>query len=175
MREKPGYAVKGRAALIPNEYLSKARTVDEKYNNTPSGQIGPMQQALKDKGGVHPIIFGAYGDTNDGFNKLLSSVAEIGSTRLQAALGTQTQDQARLVLLWQLRRKMAAAVIRANMDCLQLRMGYLGNTTGYGAPRRRRQQARRRFFGNLDPSEVTAQFRNSFSTYPGCTRGEVYH
>ena len=91
-----------------------------------------MQRALKDKGGVHPIIFGAYGDTNDEFNKPLSSVAEIGSIRLQAALCVQNQDQTRSVLLWQLRRKKAAAIVWANVDCLQTLVGHLGDSYGYG-------------------------------------------
>ena len=173
----PQYAVWRRARQVPRGYKTKAHKVDVQYNNTPQGQTGPMERALNQMGGVNPLVFGAYGEINKEFAELLSSVAELASTRLQAALGVNNQDQAKAVLLWQLRRKLAAAIIKANMDCLQSLMGHIGNFSSYSSElsSRRRQEARRRFFGNSDPSVVLSQFRSHFSTFPGCTRREIFH
>ena len=166
-----------RARLLPGEYENKTHKVDVKMNGTPEGQIGPMQKALRDLGGINPLIFGAYGETNAAFNKLLSAAAEVGSIRHQAALGVNSPEKAKAVLLWQLRRKLAAAIVRANLNCLQFLMGHLGisRNNSWETSVRRRQQARSRFFNSSDPSVVTGQFRNAYSTYSDRTRDGMFY
>ena len=174
---EPQYAVRRRACQVPRSYKTKAHNVDVQFNNTPQGQTGPMERALNQMGGVNPLVFGAYGEINKEFTELLSTVAESASIRLQAALGVNNQDQAKAVLLWQLRRKLAAAIIKANMDCLQSLMGHIGNFSSYSSElsSKQRQAARRRFFGNSDPSVVSGQFRTYFTTFPRGTGREIYH
>ena len=126
---------------------------------------------------MNPLIFGAYGETNTAFNKLLSAAAEVGSIRHQAALGVNSPEKAKAVLLWQLRRKLAAAIVRANLNCLQFLMGHLGisRNNSWETSVRRRQQARSRFFNSSDPSVVTDQFRNAYSTYSDRTRDGIFY
>ena len=128
-------------------------------------------------GGVKPLVFGAYGETNAAFNKLMAAAAEVGSSRHQAALGVNSPEKAQSVLLWQIRRNLAAAIIRANLDCLQFLMGHLGisRNNSWETSIRRRQQARRRFFNSSDPSVVTSQYRNAYSTYSGSARDGIFY
>ena len=48
---------------------------------------------------------GHFGEINPRFDRLLGDAAEVGVLQLQDAIYTKTPEQARAVLLWQLRRK----------------------------------------------------------------------
>jgi hypothetical protein len=160
-----GYAVERRAAQMPAEYIRKARAVDAKYNATVTGTVGPMEAALQSYGGVAPLVAGHFGEINKGFDKLLGDAAELGVQQLQNALYTKTADQARAVLLWQLRRKMLAAICRANLNCMQGLMVHLGTSGATAQSHARRANARRYFFPHGDAANASYQYRSSHSNF----------
>jgi len=145
--------------LVKGHYRRAAHKVDVKYNGTAADAKGPMEQALENLGGVHPLVFGHYGEVCKSTDQLLRSAAEVGARRLQGALYVKTPEQAAAVLLWQLRRKVSAAILRANLDCLQNHMQHLSKTAA--ASRRCRDAARRRFFRGGDPSSASYQYNRT--------------
>ena len=69
----------------------------------------------------------------------------------------------RAVLLWRLRKKMTAAIFRANLDALESLMEHLsGNAAAASA---RRAHSRRRFFEHGDASRASYAWRSSHSTF----------
>ena len=94
------------------------------------------------------------------FNALLHQAAKLGSIRLKGSLSVKSDQQASAILLHVLRRKMASAIFRAHLNCLQTLRGFVGNS-GHARTEQRRADARRRFFPGGDPSASTAQYRNT--------------
>ena len=88
------------------------------------------------------------------------------------AMYTKTQEQAAAVLLWQLRRKMSATILRANLNCLQELMKHLHQNGT--ASRRCREDARRRFFRGGDPSTASYQYNSAYSNFPRDRWGTCY-
>merc|ERR1712004_137593 len=60
----PKRAVDARADLLPQEYLSKARAADQKYNNTERGTVGPVERKLLELGEVRGIVSGNFGEVS---------------------------------------------------------------------------------------------------------------
>ena len=170
-----GYAVERRAQQVPAGYIHKARVVDVKYNGTAPGQVGPMEAALASYGGVSPLVAGHFNEISRGFDKLLGDAAELGAQQLQNALYTKSATQARAVLLWQLRRKMAAAICRANINCLQDLMAHLGTSGANARSHARKANARRYFFPRGDPANTGYQHRATHSNFPRDGGGGVHY
>lgn len=159
-----GFACERRAALVPNQYATAARNVDTRFNGTAANAKGPMEKALEDMGGVKPLVFGHYGEICKSFDRLLRTASRVGAQRLQGALYVKTPEQAAAVLLWQLRRKVASAVLRANVNCLQ---DLMPNLFRYGpSSQRNREEAQRRFFSRGDASSTSYQYDRSHSNFP---------
>ena len=68
------------------------------------------------------------------------------------------------VLLYQLRRKTAVAICRANLDCLAGRMQHLGGLAAQA--KRNRDDSRRRFFTYGDPSHASYEYRRAYPHHP---------
>jgi hypothetical protein len=49
------------------------------FNGTAPGAVGPMEQCLKDHGGVNPLVFGHFGEISYEFDRLLQQAAETGA------------------------------------------------------------------------------------------------
>ena len=125
--------------------------------------MGPMEKQLKDYGGVAPFVFGAYGEINKSFDKFLQQAASMGSLRLREALYVKSKARASAILLYVLRRKIASAIFRAQLNCLQSLMEQVGYT-GQARADQRRVIARRRFFPDGDPAAAATQYWNAHHT-----------
>jgi hypothetical protein len=163
---RTGYAVQKRAVTVPREYERKAHNnIDVKFNGTAPDAVGPMEQCLKDHGGVNPLVFGHFGEICYEFDRLLQQAAETGAARLRDALFVKTAEQAKTVLLWKLRRKLAASIFRANLDCFQSQMEHLSGDAGNA--RRNHAFARKRFCARGDLSRTTYEYRQTHANLPG--------
>jgi len=164
----PMWAVTKREKKVNTEYLRLAhQKIDRPFHNTAPGDVGPMEAELRSYGdpAVTGLVAGHFGEIGRQFDDLLKDFATIGAMRLQAALYAKTPDQARAVLLHQLRRKTAALILTANLRCLQNRMQHLG-TGNQGQAWRRRAQSRRRFFPGGDASWASYRYREEHENYP---------
>ena len=110
------------------------------------------------------LVAGHFGEISKGFDTLLHRAAETGAARLQRALYQKTPERAKAVLLYQLRRKIAAAICRANLDCLAGRMQHLGGLAAQA--KRNRDDSRRRFFTYGDPSHASYEYRRAYPHHP---------
>ena len=63
-------AVEKRARSMPAEYRYKAKVVDERFNGTPAGTVGPMRSKPNSFGDVSPLCFGWFGEVNSAFDNL---------------------------------------------------------------------------------------------------------
>ena len=123
------YAVEIRAKNIQHEYVDKTRKC---------------------------LVFGWYGEVNKAFEQLLGVAAQLGSLRLHTEMNCHSPLHAKGVLMWNLRRDLAAAIGRANMNFLFARRALLVGDVA--AAQKRLADARRRFFRSGDPSYPTYSY-----------------
>ena len=68
--KRKNYPVEKRAALVPRQYLSKARSLDQQLHGTPRGTVGPIEAKLLEYGAldgsdahaVVGLVLGAFGE-----------------------------------------------------------------------------------------------------------------
>ena len=118
-----------------------------------------MQAHLSTFGNVVGLALGWFGEINRGFDSLLCTAADIGAERLWSDLNCTTVAHAKGVLVWPLRRKMAAAISRANVNHLFSRIALLTGDPAAAASRRAASSAR--FFASQDPAFSTAAYNQS--------------
>ena len=105
MRDTRGAACLRRAEKINGEYINKAHSADQKYNNTPPGFEGPIYKRLmqlnENNGGeTKSLVCGALGEwSNDLRNLVMELVEEIAKKTWQQS-GFLNVDRAKSVL-WQ--------------------------------------------------------------------------
>ncbi len=76
-------ATDSKAEKVIKEYSDKCRSLDSEIYPQPVGstQEGPFTKALKQfaHGGIIPIVVGAFGETNNGFDKLVKKMAKLAA------------------------------------------------------------------------------------------------
>ena len=121
------HAVKARAqTTIHRECERNAAAADTKCNGTQAGAQGPIAAKLASFGKVQLLTFGWFGECSPALEHLLSRTAEFGSQRLWQPMMAASQGKARGILTWKLRRKVGAAVVRANAMLLMDRVAHAG-------------------------------------------------
>ena len=63
------------AALLPGEYLDKAREADKKYNGILPGQVGAAERKLVELGEVRGVVGGAFGEVSEATQALIAHLA----------------------------------------------------------------------------------------------------
>ena len=77
-RYKPGAeerAVDKRAGELHQEYISKARSVDQRFGQVPPGTIGPVEAKLLSFERVQGVVFGAFGEVSEPVHRLIDHLA----------------------------------------------------------------------------------------------------
>ena len=72
-------AVDVKAATVPGEYRATARKVDQDYNGTPLGTVGPVEAMLASMPQVECFSIGAFGEVNKAVITFLDMLATKGS------------------------------------------------------------------------------------------------
>ena len=162
------------AKNVQPEYVDKTRKVDQRFNGTPpNADPGPMESLLVAYGDIMPLVFGWYGEVNKAFEQLLGVAAQLGSLRLHTEMNCHSPLHAKGVLMWKLRRDLAAAIGRANMNFLFARRALLVGDVA--AAQKRLADARRRFFRSGDPSHPTYSYdRSRYQHYANAWRSFAY-
>ena len=125
------------------------------------GHKGPLQQSWRPLG-RHRLAFGWHGECSPALERLLSRAAEFGSQRLWQPMMAASRGKARGILMWKLRRKIGAAVVRANAMLLMDRVAPAGGDAA--AAHSRQSRAESRFFlgrGAAEASCAHGQHRNA--------------
>ena len=119
-------AVESRATGIKSEYVRKVKRIDQVFapnvtGDSNDGASGPFQNAYMYntfcRGGVIPLVIGAYGETNEDFQEVLKVCARMAVARGDAVYNspifeTEVKGGAYSVTLHLYRRAIAGAIAR---------------------------------------------------------------
>ena len=142
-RYKPGAeerAVDKRAGELHQEYIVKARSVDQRFGQVPPGTIGPVEAKLLSFERVQGVVFGAFGEVSEPVHRLIdhlatSRVTVAGPQRSRKGLERSSEGE-RTLVVGMLRRKLSVAGVRAQCSSLLGRLEMLGPGMGHAAARR---------------------------------------
>ena len=99
-------------------------------------QPGPVERRLMSYGKIHPLVFGAFNDVNQGFEDLIKALADYGAAQLWRPMLARNMNEARGALFWKLRRTIGMAMHRANADLVLHRVPRVGGRTAAAEDRR---------------------------------------
>ena len=161
-----GQAVNRRQRSINQGYMRAARRIDNRNNGggfTAENQ-GPFEKHLRTYGdGKNKCILGPvagfFGGISDDLTEIIDMCVDQGSHVLFHAMGCHTLDQCRSTLLWQLRRDIGTASLKASADLILNRRRFLGGNWGKQLSRTRSAHAR--WFPNADVAFMDASRRNA--------------
>jgi hypothetical protein len=88
--KRKNYPVEQRAALVPKQYFSKARSLDYQLHGTARGTAGPIEAKLLEYGAldgpdahaVMGLVLGAFGELSTSCYSLRTSIARVAAARL---------------------------------------------------------------------------------------------
>ena len=163
----PCHAVRARAEKIPGEYRRKAVSLDQRFNNTPPGVVGPVEARLNELGPtIGSLAFGMHGEVSPDLHQLVHTLASLGAEKHYRTMLASSPAHAKGALVWHVRRHLGGAILRANADLLLGRLGAVGG--GLGAATIRRQRARRAAWGaHHGPSDAMYAFSRSQTSHAG--------
>ena len=133
-------AVDVRAGQLTHEYILKARTTDTKVCGTPRGTTGPVETKMISLGPVNGIVVGAFGESSESLQELISLLA-ISRVRMAGPqLGKRGQlrtEKAEIALNTAfLRRSLSVCGVKGQAWSLLSRLEILGPNTAAAANRR---------------------------------------
>ena len=105
-------AVARRAQRLPAEYAAKARLIDQQFCGTAVGTTGPVETKLRTFDPVRGIVFGTWGEASPGTERLLTAFCHVGAARHWRTMRAESQEAARGVLAWLLRRRWGMTALR---------------------------------------------------------------
>ena len=133
-------AVDRRAALLPQEYLTKARKADRLYNGVPKGEVGGVERKLLELGEVRGVVTGNFGEVSAATHALLNHLA---TSRVRVAGVTRSrrghlrsEESEHAIAISSLRRRLGVATVRAQSQSLLGRLETLGPGTAAAVGRR---------------------------------------
>ena len=124
---------------------------------------GPVQSRPAQLGPIHPLVFGAFNDVNEGFEDLVRAMVDYGASQLWRPMLARNIAEARGALYWKIRRTIGMTMHRANADLILHRAPRVGGRAA--AAEDRRELASRLQFDSGGPSTVTASFRQASIGY----------
>jgi hypothetical protein len=88
--KRKNYPAEQRAALVPKQYLPKARSLDHELHGTARGTVGPIQAKLLEYGALdgpdahaaEGFVLGALGESSTSCYSLCTFIARVAAARL---------------------------------------------------------------------------------------------
>ena len=135
-REK---AVDRRASLLQGEYRRKAQEADRVYGEFNGEGAGPVERKLRQYGEVIGLVVGAFGECSEDLHELVQEMAESKARAMGLRRGREATDEEIGRIVGQIRRTFSTIVVRAQAQCLLMRMNCVGK--GFIEASRRRSWA----------------------------------
>ena len=129
-------AVNRRARMLPAEYRHKLSQIDQAYNGTRPGEVGPCVARLESLGEILELVVGAFGEASCDLDRVITALAESRVLYLSRESGKPVTDGWRSVILAQYRRYFSVLFVRVQAACLTSRLGHLGEGARQAARRR---------------------------------------
>ena len=115
-RYKPSWnerAVDKRAGDLHQEYLNKAKAVDQQYVGIEPGSVGPVENKLLTYGRVQGVVFGAFAEASEPTHKLIDQLATSRVTVAAPQWGRKglerSREGERALIVGQIRQKLSVA------------------------------------------------------------------
>ena len=115
-----------RANGLQMEYIRKARKIDQIRNKLANGEKGPVEQRLMEFGDLIGLCFGAWGEASTDVHNLVQTLAESRLNFQGLKSGRQRRQQELGIIVGQIRRKLSAAAVKAQVECLLSRIHQVG-------------------------------------------------
>ena len=132
-------AVDRRAAVVPGEYLAKARAMDRELGFESPNQ-GPVGRRLQEFSPVIPLIFGGFAEVSEGVHNLLDVLSRARLKKESMNAGKERSENRKSEIVGQLRRKISLATWKANTSCLLSRVSMTGDGSTEAGKRRNYQK-----------------------------------
>ena len=129
-------AVNRRARLLPAEYRHKLSQIDQAYNGTRQGEVGPCVARFETFGDILELVVGAFGEASADLDRVVTALAESRVLYLSRESGKPVTDGWRSVVLGQHRRYFSVLFVKVQAACLTARLGHLGEGARQAAGRR---------------------------------------
>ena len=120
---------------------------------------GQVTQRLASFGPIKALVFGAFAEVNDSFDKLMHLMAGHGAAVHWRSLLVNDPGAAKGIMMWRLRRTIGMATHRANAELILSRTPLMGGRATAAAGGRAR--ARASFFGRPGPSDTRYAYDSS--------------
>jgi hypothetical protein len=168
--DEPFYGVNKRASQVAQECYKKAHKVDVQFGGSQdtanAADRGPVEQAMRAMEGPIPIVFGAYGETNKEFIKVLAKIAATGARSQWKRQLFKSEELALGVFSWRVRRQVGMAILRANAVLKRSRvLLMLGLQTD--TAQSREAAARLRVWGRNGRGDMAAGYRRAQARHNG--------
>jgi hypothetical protein len=87
--KRKNYPAEQRAALVPKQYLSKARSLDHQLHGTARGTVGPIEAKFLEYGALNGpeahaavgLVLGAFGELSASCYSLCTSITRVAAAR----------------------------------------------------------------------------------------------
>ena len=125
----PGSEVRGtdkRAQQLPGDYRRKAKKVDQEILGVDKAVRGPVERKLEEYGNLLCLVFGAWGEANEGVHQLVQSLAESRIASLGLQRGRPCSEEELGVCIGQIRRRLSMVAIKAQVNCLLSKLHQVG-------------------------------------------------
>ena len=107
-------AVAERQRILPNETKQAARAVDKKKNETPDGQVGPVERELNNFPEIEGLIFGAYGEVSQHVDDLMHTAADKAASVHWRSMGAPSQQNAKAMYVTRFREWLGIECVRSH-------------------------------------------------------------
>ena len=121
---------------MPGEYRHKLSLIDQAYNGTRHGDVGPCVARLESLGDILELVVGAFGEASSDLDRVITAMAESRVLYLSRESGKTVTDGWRSVVLAQYRRFFSVQFVKVQAACLTTRLGHLGEGAREAAMRR---------------------------------------
>ena len=131
-----------RADQLNQEYIEKARKVDQVHGGVQPGTVGPVERKLLNFPKVEGIVFGNWGEASEATHQLVEALATSRASVAPQTRGrkgqTLTEEGLKSLAVGYLRRKISIAAVKAQSHSLLGRLEGLGPGSAAAAGRRNR-------------------------------------
>ena len=124
--DRDGRAVNRRADAVIAQMNAKARQLDQRFNATAAGEVGPVEGRLAAFGPVRGIVIGHFAEGSDHLEALLTGAAHCGALRHWAGMRAREPADAHGTMAWLLRRRWGMTAWRSIARLLLDRLEYVG-------------------------------------------------
>ena len=120
-------AVNRRANAIATQMGGKARQLDQRFNATAVGEVGPVERRLASFGPVRGLVVGHFAEGSEHLEALLTGAAHCGALRHWAGMRAREPADAHGTVAWLLRRRWGMTAWKSTVRLLLDRLEYVGN------------------------------------------------